>query len=75
MSTLGIATAAGREAFECVFARYPVAINQTATDDVSPLCIAASKDDRHLVLRLLQLGVSVQTASMNEHFVTFNILT
>ncbi|XP_011865974.1 PREDICTED: uncharacterized protein LOC105560988 isoform X2 [Vollenhovia emeryi] len=55
MSVLGLAAAISREMFETVYNACPDALANTANDDITPLCVAAMKNDKELFLRLLEL--------------------
>ncbi|XP_011695486.1 PREDICTED: ankyrin repeat and SAM domain-containing protein 3-like isoform X3 [Wasmannia auropunctata] len=57
MSALGLAAAISKEMFETVYNACPEALANTANDDITPLCVAAMKNDKELFLRLLKSGV------------------
>lgn len=63
MSVLGLAAAISKEMFETVYNAYPDALAHTANDDITPLCVAAMKNDKELFLRLLELGMPSSTTS------------
>ncbi|XP_018305974.1 uncharacterized protein, partial [Mycetomoellerius zeteki] len=63
MSVLGLAAAISKEMFETVYNAYPDALAHTANDDITPLCVAAMKNDKELFLRLLELGMPSSTTN------------
>lgn len=63
MSVLGLAAAISKEMFETVYNACPGALANTANDDITPLCVAAMKNDKELFLKLLELDMSSSTAS------------
>ncbi|KAL6255120.1 hypothetical protein P5V15_013450 [Pogonomyrmex californicus] len=63
MSVLGLAAAISKEMFETVYNACPEALANTANDDITPICVAAMKNDKELFLRLLELGMPSLTAN------------
>lgn len=63
MSVLGLAAAISKEMFETVYNVYPDALANAANDDITPLCVAAMKNDKELFFRLLELGMPLSTAN------------
>lgn len=63
MSVLGLAAAISKEMFETVYNACPDALTNAANDDITPLCVAAMKNDKELFFRLLELGMPLSTAS------------
>lgn len=63
MSVLGLAAAISKEMFETVYNACPDALANAANDDITPLCVAAMKNDKELFFRLLKLGMPLSTAS------------
>lgn len=63
MPILGLAAAISKEMFETVYNACPDALANTASDDISPLCIAAMKNDKELFFKLLELGMPLSSAS------------
>ncbi|XP_067203042.1 uncharacterized protein TrpRS-m isoform X2 [Linepithema humile] len=63
MSVLGLAAAISKEMFETVYNAYPDALANAANDDITPLCVAATKNDKELFFRLLELGMPLSTAN------------
>ncbi|KAM0731393.1 Ankyrin repeat and SAM domain-containing protein 6 [Formica fusca] len=61
MSVLGLAAAINKEMFETVYNACPDALVNAANDDITPLCIAAMKNDKELFFRLLELGMPLST--------------
>ncbi|KAL6429066.1 hypothetical protein ACFW04_008097 [Cataglyphis niger] len=57
MSVLGLAAAINKEMFETVYNACPDALVNAANDDITPLCVAAMKNDKELFFRLLKLGM------------------
>ncbi|EZA58292.1 hypothetical protein DMN91_006004 [Ooceraea biroi] len=72
MSVLGLAAASGKEMFETVFNACPDSLMNAADDDISPLCVAAMKNDKQLFFRLLELGVPLSTANEYTHIMMRN---
>lgn len=68
MSVLGLAAAISRKMFETVYDAYPSALANAANDDISPLCVAAMKNDKDLFFKLLELGTSLSDASETSFF-------
>lgn len=56
MSVLGLAAAISKEMFETVYNVCPEALVNTINDDITPLCVAAMKNDKELFLKILELG-------------------
>ncbi|KAL0126675.1 hypothetical protein PUN28_005211 [Cardiocondyla obscurior] len=63
MSVLGLAAAISKEMFETVYNACPDALVNTVNDDITPLSVAAMKNDKELFLRLVELGMPVSTAN------------
>ncbi|KAG5315918.1 ANK3 protein, partial [Acromyrmex insinuator] len=63
MSVLGLAAAISKEMFETVYNACPDALANTANDDITPLCVAAMKNDKELFLRLLELDMPSSTTN------------
>lgn len=63
MSVLGLAAAISKEMFETVYNACPNALANTVGDDISPLCVAAMKNDKELFFKLLELGMPLSSAS------------
>ena len=59
MSVLGLAAAINKDMFETVYDACPSALLNSANDDITPLCIAAMKNDKNLFFKLLELGFDV----------------
>ncbi|XP_076668062.1 uncharacterized protein LOC143368835 isoform X1 [Andrena cerasifolii] len=59
MSVLGLAAAINTDMFETVYNACPSALLNSANDDITPLCIAAMKNDKNLFFKLLELGFDV----------------
>lgn len=58
MSVLGLAAAINEEMFETVYNARPEALMNTINDDITPLCVAAMKNDKELFLKILKLNTS-----------------
>ncbi|XP_076245155.1 uncharacterized protein LOC143185787 [Calliopsis andreniformis] len=56
MSVFGLAAAINKDMFETVYETCPSALLNSVNDDITPLCIAAMKNDKDLFFRLLNLG-------------------
>ena len=65
MSTIGLATAVGKEMFETVYKFYPSALEMATLDEVCPLGIASMNNDKDLFFRLLELGSDPSKSSKN----------
>nr|XP_034196190.1 ankyrin repeat domain-containing protein 12-like [Osmia lignaria] len=63
MSVLGLAAAINKEMFEIVYEACPSALPNCINDDITPLCIAAMKNDKDLFFRLLELGFDVSKSN------------
>lgn len=63
MSVLGLAAAINKEMFEIVYEACPSALSNSINDDITPLCIAAMRNDKDLFFRLLELGFDVSKSS------------
>ncbi|XP_014484234.1 PREDICTED: uncharacterized protein LOC106749372 isoform X2 [Dinoponera quadriceps] len=72
MSVLGLAAAISRRMFETVYDACPTALANTANDDISPLCVAAMKNDKELFFKLLELGASLSDANEYTHIMMRN---
>ncbi|CAK9830629.1 Ankyrin repeat and SAM domain-containing protein 6 [Anthophora retusa] len=59
MSVFGLAVAINKDMFETVYEACPSALLNSVNDDISPLCIAAMKNDKDLFFRLMELGFNV----------------
>lgn len=68
MSVLGLAAAINTKMFETVYNACPSALANATNDDISPLCVAAMKNDKELFFKLLELGVSISDASKTTFF-------
>lgn len=63
MSVLGLAAAINEEMFETVYNACPEALISTINDDITPLCVAAMKNDKKLFLKILELSTAFLTPS------------
>lgn len=63
MSVFGLAAAINKDMFETVYEACPSALLNSANDDITPLCIAAMKNDKDLFFRLIELGFDVSKSS------------
>lgn len=59
MSVIGLAASINKDMFEIVYEACPMALSKSIDDDITPLCIAAMKNDRNLFFRLLDLGFDI----------------
>ncbi|XP_020288835.1 uncharacterized protein LOC109857169 isoform X2 [Pseudomyrmex gracilis] len=57
MSVLGLAAAISKEMFEIVYNACPDALANAGSDDITPLCVAAMKNDKKLFFQLMDLGI------------------
>ncbi|KAG7199594.1 hypothetical protein KM043_014199 [Ampulex compressa] len=67
MSVLSLAAAISDEMFETVYSFCPTALLHTVNDDITPLCIAAMKNDKDLFFKLLSRGLEVSKANEYTH--------
>ncbi|XP_076280676.1 uncharacterized protein LOC143209200 isoform X2 [Lasioglossum baleicum] len=65
MSVLGLAAAIDATMFQIVYEACPSALMNCMHDDITPLCIAAMKNDKRLFFQLLRLGFEV--SKINEY--------
>lgn len=63
MSVLGLAAAISKEMFETVYNAYPDALANAGSDDITPLCVAAMKNDKKLFFQLMDLGMPLGITS------------
>ncbi|XP_017876132.2 uncharacterized protein LOC108622627 [Ceratina calcarata] len=59
MSIIGLAAAINKDMFEILYEACPAALLKSIDDDITPLCIAAMKNDKNLFFRLIELGFDV----------------
>ncbi|KOC69217.1 Ankyrin-3 [Habropoda laboriosa] len=59
MSVFGLAAAINKDMFETVYKACPSALLNSINDDITPLCIAAMKNDKNLFFRLIELGFDI----------------
>lgn len=72
MSVLGLAAAINTKMFETVYDACPSALANAINDDISPLCVAAMKNDKELFFRLLKLVASTSDASKTTFLFCFS---
>lgn len=65
MSVLGLAAAIDANMFQIVYEACPTALMNCMHDDITPLCIAAMKNDKKLFFQLLSLGFEI--SKINEY--------
>lgn len=63
MSVLGLAAAISKEMFEIVYNACPDALANAGSDDITPLCVAAMKNDKKLFFQLMDLGIPLGITS------------
>lgn len=63
MSVLGLAAAVNKDMFEIVYKKCPSALLNTINDDITPLCVAALRNDKNLFFRLIELGFDVSKSN------------
>ena len=63
MSVFGLAAAINKTMFETVYDACPTALLNSLNDDITPLCIAAMKNDKNLFFKLIELGFDVSKNS------------
>ncbi|XP_076658451.1 uncharacterized protein LOC143362302 isoform X2 [Halictus rubicundus] len=67
MSVLGLAAAIDANMFQIVYKACPSALMNCMHDDITPLCIAAMKNDKKLFFQLLSLGFEVSRINEYTH--------
>ncbi|XP_076632884.1 uncharacterized protein LOC143347540 [Colletes latitarsis] len=67
MSVLGLSAAINLDMFETVYQACPSALLNSTNDDITPLCIAAMKNDKKLFFKLLELGFEVSKSNEYTH--------
>lgn len=67
MSVLSIASAISQEMFQTIYKNCPSALLNAAHDDISPLCVAALKNDKDLFFSLIDMGLDVSKANEYTH--------
>lgn len=73
MSVLGLAAAVNKDMFEIVYKKCPSALLNTINDDITPLCVAALRNDKNLFFRLIELGFDVSKSSKTIFLLSFEI--
>ncbi|XP_028524735.1 uncharacterized protein LOC114578084 isoform X1 [Apis cerana] len=63
MSIFGLAAAINKDMFDIVYEACPSALLNTLNDDITPLCIAAMKNDKNLFFKLIELGFDVSKSN------------
>ncbi|XP_006608330.2 uncharacterized protein LOC102676756 isoform X1 [Apis dorsata] len=63
MSVFGLAAAINKDMFDIVYEACPSALLNTLNDDITPLCIAAMKNDKNLFFKLIELGFDVSKSN------------
>ncbi|CAL7945687.1 unnamed protein product [Xylocopa violacea] len=59
MSVIGLAAAINKDMFETVYKACPSALLNSMNDNITPLCIAAMKNDKNLFFHLIELGFDI----------------
>ncbi|XP_076751044.1 uncharacterized protein LOC143423539 [Xylocopa sonorina] len=59
MSVIGLAAAINKDMFEIVHKACPSASLNSMNDNITPLCIAAMKNDKNLFFHLIELGFDI----------------
>ncbi|KAK9298862.1 hypothetical protein QLX08_007963 [Tetragonisca angustula] len=67
MSVFGLAAAINKTMFETVYDACPTALLNSLNDDITPLCIAAMKNDKNLFFKLIELGFDVSKNNYYTH--------
>ncbi|CAD1480967.1 unnamed protein product, partial [Heterotrigona itama] len=67
MSVFGLAAAINKTMFETVYEACPAALLNSLNDDITPLCIAAMKNDKNLFFKLIELGFDVSKNNYYTH--------
>ncbi|KAL2737773.1 ankyrin repeat and ELMO domain-containing protein D-like [Vespula squamosa] len=67
MSVVGIACAISKEMLQIIYEICPSALINAMNDDISPLCIAALKNDKDLFFSLIDMGLDVSKANEYTH--------
>ncbi|OAD54057.1 hypothetical protein WN48_08390 [Eufriesea mexicana] len=63
MSVFGLAAAIKKDMFEIVYKACPSALLNSLNDDITPLCIAAMKNDKNLFFKLVELGFDISKSN------------
>ncbi|XP_012256880.2 protein phosphatase 1 regulatory subunit 12B-like isoform X2 [Athalia rosae] len=66
-SALTIAASISQEMFEIIHKTCPIALKNSVHDDISPLCIAAMKNDKELFFKLINFGLDLKDESVYTH--------
>ncbi|XP_078048277.1 uncharacterized protein LOC144475837 [Augochlora pura] len=67
MSVLGLAAAIDVDMFQTVYEACPAALQNCMHDDITPLCIAAMRNDKNLFFQLLNLGFKISRINDYTH--------
>ncbi|KAF7383762.1 hypothetical protein HZH68_014519 [Vespula germanica] len=67
MSVVGIACAISKEMLQMIYEICPSTLINAVNDDISPLCIAALKNDKDLFFSLIDMGLDVSKANEYTH--------
>ncbi|KAK2582375.1 hypothetical protein KPH14_004705 [Odynerus spinipes] len=69
ISVLSIASAISKEMFQTIYKNCPSALSNATHDDISPLCVAALKNDKDLFFSLVDMGLDISKANEYTHIV------
>ncbi|XP_046736718.1 uncharacterized protein LOC124405669 isoform X2 [Diprion similis] len=68
-SILTLAAGISHEMFEVIYKAHPSMLANSVHDDVTPLCVAATRNDKKLFFKLLSLGMKIEDESIYTHLV------
>ncbi|XP_046607352.1 uncharacterized protein LOC124298852 isoform X1 [Neodiprion virginianus] len=68
-SILTLAAGISHEMFETIYKAHTSMLANSVHDDVTPLCVAAMRNDKKLFFKLLSLGLKVEDESVYTHLV------
>lgn len=67
MSIIGIASAINKEMLQLIYEICPSTLKNAENDDITPLCIAALKNDKDMFFSLIDMGLDVSKANEYTH--------
>ncbi|XP_015181522.1 PREDICTED: ankyrin repeat and EF-hand domain-containing protein 1-like, partial [Polistes dominula] len=67
MSVIGIASAINKEMLQLIYEICPSILKNAENDDITPLCIAALKNDKDMFFSLVDMGLDVSKANEYTH--------
>ncbi|KAI4481526.1 hypothetical protein M0802_013972 [Mischocyttarus mexicanus] len=67
MSVIGLASAINKEMLKLIYEICPSTLKNAENDDITPLCIAALKNDKNMFFSLIDMGLDVSKANKYTH--------